>query len=242
MRSIAIPLILTCSAALALAGHGSGTSLQITVNSPQTFASPGLTTLIQSDGSPYINGSDGVCATMSANATTLTLELDCSSSSKPRQLTFPYGPFPGAPIAPPTGQSSYGCAPSPNPPAPTSPYTNKILVGVTTAFQSMQVGTVYGAQIVFATQSTTMTGTSAYRLDYDTGADFPTDGAKASPALVYRVSATEWVIESAPSSGLPGSPGNAAMLVQEITSKHTVQTTECGFYQVPFSFTLDVVQ
>jgi hypothetical protein len=90
-----------------------------------------------------------------------------------------------------------------------------------------------------------MTGTSAYRLDYDTGADFPTDGAQASPALVYPVSTktgTQWVIESAPSSGLPGSPGNAAMLVQEITSKHTVQTTECGFYQVPFSFTLDVVQ
>jgi hypothetical protein len=49
-------------------------------------------------------------------------------------------------------------------------------------------------------------------------------------------SATEWVIESAPTSELGFA--NAAMLVQEITAKHFDQATECGFYQVPFSFTL----
>jgi hypothetical protein len=242
------PVLLACSALMAQPGHGpsgSGSSLQITVNSVQQYASPGLPTLILPDSAgPYTNGSDGVCATMGSNATVLTLELDCSSEQNPRYLVFQSSNYPGTPLAAPTGDSSYGCpasSPLTNPPSPAFPYTNKILVGVGTAFQSMQAGIVYSAQITFATQSTTTTGTSAYRLDYDTGADFPSDGANSSPAWVYAVgftngSATKWVIESAPVSQL--GPPNTAMLVQEIKAKHFDQATECGFYQVPFSFTL----
>jgi len=244
MRNTLLPVLVACSALMAQAGHGSGgsgSSLQITVNLAQQYASPNLLTVIQPDGAgAYTNGTDGVCATMSSNATTLTLELACSSEKNPRYLKFPTSNYPGTALAMPTGDAAYGCpasAPATNPPAPASPYTNKILVGVGTAFQSMTVGTTpYEAQITFATQSTTATGTSAYRLDYDTGADFPSDGAKSSPALVYHISSTEWVIESAPTSEL--GLGNAAMLVEEITAKHSNNTTECGFYQVPFSFTL----
>jgi hypothetical protein len=189
---------------------------------------------------------------MGSNAIVLTLELDCSSAENPRYLVFPsstsstFSTYPGPPLAAPTGDSSYGCpasSPLTNPPSPAFPYKNKILVGVGTAFQSMQGGIVYSAQVTFATQSTTTTGTSAYRLDYDTGADFPSDGVKSSPAWVWAVgftngSATEWVIESAQASQLGAKATYAAMLVQQITAKHFDQATECGFYQVPFSFTL----
>lgn len=242
MRNITLSLLLTFSAALAAhGGSGSSLSLQVTVNPFQQYASPGIPTVVQSDGQgAYTDGQGGVCASISSTGV-LTIAFDCQSVSFPRRLSFVS--FPSSALAPPSS-GIYGCSASQS--TFTPPYTNRIGAGAaqgSTAFQAMalydssNLSTVYNVQVFVATQLSTSGGTTAYRLDYDYTAEF-SDGALASPAQVRRLSKTEWVVESAPSSNLGNSP-NAAMLVEQTTTKHSSSTNECGFYQVPFSFTLD---
>lgn len=240
MRNFVPVLLLACSAGLAAKGGKPSTiSVNVTVNQSQQYASPGTPTVIQSDGGAYINGQNGVCATI-ASTGVLTIQFDCSSVTTPRILTF-VG-FPAVPLAP-TSSGTFGCSASES--TFTPPYTNRLGAGPApggTPFQSMTIdptgNTVYTAQVFIGTQFATSGGTNAYRLDYDYP-DVLSDGALASPAQVRRLSATQWIVESAPSSALGGNPPNAAMLVEETTTRHSSVTNECAFYQVPFSFTLN---
>ena len=249
MRNLTMLLFLTCSIALtALAARPTSypsVSLKVTVNTNQQYSQPaGTATDVSSDGAgPYIDGQAGVCASLNTTGD-LIVDFDCASASTSRRLGFNLATF----LAHPTGGAS-AC----NPPLTISPsnspaYTNHLGTAKATdrpaaAFQAMTAdptgATVYYIQIFIATKFSD-TSQTAYRLNYHgtTWSTFP-DAALASYAEVRRLSATEWVVEPVAPSALTGVPPNAAMLVWETSTKHSSTTIECGFYQVPFSFTLD---
>jgi hypothetical protein len=260
MRNTIFLLLIAGSVELTARGdHGSSISLTVTVNQYQQYASLGLPTVVQSDLQnpqthvpiPYTDGQNGVCASI-ASTGVLTIDFDCQGVSSPRRLDFTN--FPMSLFAPPSPPGSSTCSASES--TFTPPYTNRIGAGAAsggTPFQSMKIypsetTTPYNVEVFIATQLPTTSGTTnAYRLDYDYNAEFA-DGALASPAQVWRLSETEWVVESAPSSSIPipntstnppSTYPNAAMLVEQSTTKHMSNTAECGFYQVPFSLTLD---
>jgi hypothetical protein len=251
MRNITLPLLLTCSSALTtLAAKPNSyptVSLKVTVNTSQQFdpLSGTATAVVPDSGGQYIDGQNGVCASFNSLGD-LIVDFDCNNVSLPRQLglNFP------APLAPPTGGTDV-CTPpiaiSPsNPPHTNHLGTSKATDKLTAAFQAMAnydgtASTTYYIQIFIATQLSD-TSQTAYRLNYHGTfwSMFP-DAALASYAQVRRMSNTQWVVEPVTQSGLTGigNPPNVAMLVWETSTKHTSTTTECGFYQVPFSFTLD---
>jgi hypothetical protein len=109
----------------------------------------------------------------------------------------------------------------------------------TAAFQNMTVGTIYYVQFFIGTQFSDANQT-AYHLNYHRTAStpFPGDAKLASYAQVRRMSATEWIVEPVQPSALNGHP-NVAMVVWLTSTNNQATSTECGFYQVPFSFTLD---
>jgi hypothetical protein len=252
IRHISLLLLLSCSTALtAFAGKPTSyptVSLTVTANANQTFDPlTGTPTNIVSDGAlgvpaPYIDGQKGVCASFNATGD-LTVDFDCNSVSPPREL----GLYLTLPLAPPS-DGSWGCTPVPSSISPNNPagYTNHLATSQLTSgpnsapFQAMKqyssgdASTIYYVQIYIATK---LSSTTAYRLNYHLPT-FP-DATYASLAQVRRTSSTQWIIESAPSSTLTGNPPNAAMLVEDITARNKSTTTECGFYSVPFSFTLD---
>ena len=248
MRKLTLLSLVFWSTALAFGAKPSSyptVSLKVTVNTSQQFDPMfGTATAIVPDPSgQYTDGENGVCASFGSQGD-LNVNFDCNTASPARQLglNFP------APLAPPTGGTNV-CTPpitiSPgNPPHVNHLGTSKATDKATAAFQAMQVydgtaPTIYYIQIFVATQlsDTSQTG---YRLNYHgtTWSMFP-DAGLASYAQVRRLSNTQWVVESVAPSTLPGNPPNAAMLVWATTVKHQSTATECGFYQVPFSFTLD---
>lgn len=253
MRNIMFVLLMAGSVELTARGdHGSSISLTVTVNPTNPTPKypsrvPVVQTVVQQDGQgAYTDGQNGVCASI-ASTGVLTIAFDCQSVSSPRRLVFSTNfptfslPVPGAPIC--SASESTFLPPYTN----TPPYTNRIGAGAAsggTPFQLMTVdprgATYYEVQVFIATQLPTTSGTTnAFRLDYDYSAEFA-DGTLASPAQVRRLSETEWVVESALYSSIPiPSTPNVAMLVEQSTTKHSSTTTECGFYQVPFSLTLD---
>ena len=248
MRHTTLLLFLACSAALTtLAAPGASpglpvVSLKVTVNTTQQFSTPpGTLTDVSSDGGQYIDGTNGVCASFDKQGD-LIINFSCQSASPPRQLGLGKSLF----LAPPTGDTNPPCLlPSSIVPGSFPSYTNYISTvpatdQPTAAFQNMTVGTTYYVQFFIGTQFSDANQT-AYHLNYHRTANspFPSDAAKASYAQVRRTSATEWVVEPVQPSALNSDP-NVAMVVQVETLPHNkVTSTECGFYQVRFSFTLD---
>lgn len=249
MGSFALLMFLVCATALTSIAAGqsrlTAVPLKVTVNAQQTFyPMAGTATNVTPDalGPLYVDGVNGVCASLDTHGD-LIVNLSCKGNSASRQ----FGVNLGTSIAPPTPPATSCNAPNPtispsNPPL----YTNWISTWQaadmnTAAFQKMTVdptgNTVYYVQFsimtVFYDASRTI-----YYLNYrrtDNFPDFP-DTALTSYAQVRRLSLTQWVVESA--------TPNTAMLVEHIskTTGHqtTTTTTECGFYTVPFSFTLAV--
>ncbi len=78
---------------------------------------------------------------------------------------------------------------------------------------------------------------TAFRVNYH-GVQSFADGVNSSYAQVRRLSATQWNVEPVTPSALSGNPINAGMVVHQTTSRNKTTITHCGFYQVPFSFTL----
>lgn len=222
--------------------------LKLTVNATQQFDPlTGTATIVSSDGNgQYVDGQDGVCASLDDYGN-LIIHFNCKSSSTPRRLGW-YVP---TQLAPPTSPSA-PCTilyPVTSPSNPTPAYTNNITTvqatdKTTAAFQVMQTydgtsNTIYYIQFFIGTAFSDANQTT-YRLNYHrTNGYFPTDAAMASYAQVRRMSATQWVLESVTPSGLSGTPPNVAMLMWLTTQHNQSTATECGFYQVPFSFTLD---
>jgi hypothetical protein len=247
MRNITLVLFLACSTALTtFAAPGLPVvSLKVTVNTTQQFSTPpGTPTDVLSDGhGQYIDGTNGVCASFDKQGD-LIINFSCQSASPLRQLGLGSSLF----LAPPTGDTNPPCLlPSSIVPGSSPSYTNNILTTQATspmntaAFQSMTVdssgNTVYYVSFFIGTA---FSNASQIRLNYHRTAstDFPTDAALASYAQVRRLSATEWVVESVTPSTLNGDP-NVAMGVTVASTRHSSTSTECGFFQVPFSFTLD---
>jgi hypothetical protein len=213
------------------------------VNANQQFSTPpGSPTGVSSDGhGQYIDGTNGVCASFDKQGD-LLINFACTSASPPRQLGL-YPTFLSS-----VGETNPPCVlPSSIVPGSSPSYTNNILTTPATsptntaAFQSMTPdssgNTVYYISFFIGTA---FSGGSQIRLNYHRTAstDFPTDAALASYAQVRRLSATEWVVESVTPSTPNGDP-NVAMGVTVASTRHSSTSTECGFYQVPFSFTLD---
>jgi len=253
MPNFALLMFLACSTALttAAAGKPSPTprpqpiSLKVTVNAYQQFStSSGNLTVVTADSlGPYFDGQSGVCASLDTNGD-LIINFHCTKTSTPRRL----GLLPINYIAPPTGEANPYCAvptlsPS-NPPVDTnyiSTWQATDTPGTSTmAFQNMAVGTTYYVQFdIWYFLSNTPETDWVLSYHRTAGSTFPGDAAKASYAQVQRTSKTEWVVEPATPSGITGAPTNVAMLVEETSGHGKSTNTECGFYTVPFSFTLD---
>ncbi|MEO8100077.1 MAG: hypothetical protein ABI811_20425 [Acidobacteriota bacterium] len=248
-------LLLACSAALTTLGAQPASKggskppaptavpLIVTVNNTQTYPPSGPGTVqsnVQSDGrGSYTDGTEGVCATLDTSGQ-LHVDLQCNSAANPRVL-YLFGVSPVA-LAPPTN-GSYSCT-VPNL-ANTAHLNHFQGVPATDlaspAFQNMTVdatgNTVYLIQVMIASKLLNDPSQTAFRVNYHGTQSF-SDGLKSSYAQVRRLSATQWNVEPAAPSALPGNPINAGMLVHETTVKNRTTITECGFYQVPFSFTL----
>ena len=236
MRNATMLLFLACSTALStFAAHPpspSPVSLKVTVNPTQLFSTPGTPTDVSADGSrPYIDGQDGVCASITSGGY-LSIDFDCASASTPRWLGFALGT-----------DSSVGCTPTP--PSVISPSASADDSNIVSrpatdqnsaAFQSMAIyngdaTTIYYIQLVI---NAVFSGNlPSYRLNYHWTGTFP-DATLSSYAQVRRLSSTRWVVESA---SIPNA--NLAMLVSTSITRHQSVTTECGLYTEPFSFTLD---
>lgn len=221
----------------------SAVSLVITVNSTQTYAPSGpgtVQTNVQSDGrGSYTDGVEGVCADLDTKGE-LHVDLQCGSAANPRVLHL-FGVYPVA-LAPPTN-GSYSCT-IPN--LANSAHLNHFQGVPATdlaspAFQNMTVdatgNTVYRIQFMIATKLLNDPSQSAFRVNYH-GVQTFSDGIKSSYAQVRRLSATQWNVEPVTPSALPGNPVNAGMVVHQTATKNKTTITHCGFYEVPFSFTL----
>jgi hypothetical protein len=223
--------------------------LKITVNATQQFDPlTGTPTYVTSDslGPYYIDGQNGVCAKLN-DLGLLYIMFDCSSVSTPRHIGVVLTNF----LANPTGGTNT-CAPPPSisPDNPPIAYTNYLLTSEatdmpTTAFQNMlqydstNPKTIYYMQLDFNYKMSDSTNT-VWNLDYHkTINESFADAALGSYAEVRRLSPTRWVVESVTPSHLGQNQPNAAMLIWTTSSQHSSTRTECGFYQVPFSFTLD---
>jgi hypothetical protein len=251
MRSATLILVLACSIVLTNAAgaqtHLKTVSLKVTVNANQEFAPlTGNPTDVSADSlGQYIDGQNGVCASLDTNGD-LIIGFDCATASTPRRLGLNLVTF----LANPTGGTDI-CTPpttiSPNNP-PVAYANNVATAGATdmptAPFQTMNVydgtaATIYYVQ-VFLNYSFSDASQTTWRLNYHrtTSSTFA-DAAFGSYAEVRRLSGTEWVVEPVTPSRLAGNPPNAAMLLWQTSTRHSTTITECGFYQVPFSFTLD---
>jgi hypothetical protein len=247
MRNTILSLFLTCSTAFTALGarptNYPTVSLKVTVNASQQFDT--AATDILSDGAgAYADGQNGVCATLNGNGD-LIVDFDCLTVSTPRQLGLNLAAF----LAPPTGGTNACTPPLSISPGSLPGYVNHLSTAQptdqsTAAFQAMKTydgtaATVYYIEMFIATKFSD-TSQTVYRLNYHgvVWSSF-SDASLASYVQVRRITNTQWVVEPVAPSGLAGNPANAAMLVRETTTKHQSTTTECGFYQVPFSFTLD---
>jgi hypothetical protein len=249
MRNIALLMFLVCSTALTTTAAGQtrlkAVSLKVTVNA---YEQTGTATAVSPDalGPSYIDGQNGVCASLDTNGD-LIINLSCKGNSTSRQLGVDLGAF----IALPTG-GIYSCTP-PTIISPSNPpvYTNWISTWAVTdatnptaapAFQNMNVGQIYYVGLTIATGFSDPSQTIYFLSYHRTDGIYPVDAALASYAQVRRMSLTQWVVEPVTPSRLNSNP-NVAMLVEETTktARHqsTTTTTECGFYQAPFSFTLE---
>jgi hypothetical protein len=251
-HSALLLMLLSCSTALtAPAGaqqHLNTVSLKVTVNPNQQFDPlTGNATDVTSDSlGPYIDGQNGVCASLDSNGD-LIINFDCAKTSTPRRVGLNLTTF----LANPTGGTDT-CTPptsisTSNPPVA---YTNYVAPATatnmpTSTFQNMSVydgtaATIYYIQL-FLNYSFSDASQTTWRLNYHrtTSSSFA-DAAQGSYAEVRRLSPTEWVVEPVTPSSLTGNPPNAAMLLETTSTRHSTTTTECGFYQVPFSFTLDL--
>jgi len=249
MHNITLLTFLVCTLAMApvKAGHLKSVSLKVTVNATQQFDPlTGTATDISPDSlGQYLDGQQGVCANFDTSGD-LIINFDCVTSATPRRLGLNLGTF----LVLPTGGTN-ACSPpsiisSNNPPVA---YTNYLATAgatnmPTAAFQNMTIydgtpATIYYVQMFLNTQFSDASQT-LYRLNYHQtlSSAFP-DAALGSYTQVRRMSATEWVAEPNAPSGIAGNPPNAAMLVWVTSTGHSSATSECGFYQVPFSFTLD---
>jgi|SRR5215472_7072812 hypothetical protein len=217
--------------------------LVVTVNNTETYAPSGpgtIQTNVQSDGrGNYTDGAEGVCASLDTSGN-LQVDLQCSSASDPRVL-YLFGVAPVA-LAPPTG-GAYSCT-IPN--LANTAHLNHFQGTAATdlaapAFQNMTVdatgNTVYRIQFLIATQLLNDPSQTAFRVNYH-GIQTFSDGIDSSYAQVRRLSATQWNVEPLSPSALSGNPINAGMVVHQTTTKNKTTITECGFYEIPFSFTL----
>jgi hypothetical protein len=251
VRTSVLLLLVAGSTALTTAAgaqpHFNTVSLKVTVNANQQFAPlTGNPTDVSPDSlGQYVDGQNGVCASLNTDGD-LIIGFDCATASTPRRLglnlvTFLANPTGGIDICtPPTTISSN------NPPVA---YTNNVATATATdmptaPFQTMNVydgtaATIYYIQL-FLNYSFSDASQTTWRLNYHrtTSSTFA-DAALGSYAEVRRLSSTQWVVEPVTPSRLTGNPPNAAMLVWQTSTRHSSTITECGFYQVPFSFTLD---
>lgn len=250
MRSATLILLLACSIVLTNAAgaqtHLKTVSLKVTVNANQEFAPlTGNPTDVSPDSlGQYIDGQNGVCASLDTNGD-LIISFDCATASTPRRLGLNLATF----LANPTGGTNVCTPPTTiSPDNPPVAYANSVATATTTdmptaPFQSMAVydgtaATTYYIQL-FLNYSFSDASQTTWRLNYHrtTSSTFA-DAALGSYAEVRRLSSTEWVVEPVTPSGLTGNPPNAAMLLWQTSTRHSTTITECGFYQVPFSFTL----
>jgi hypothetical protein len=249
VNKIALLTLLACltTAATMAAGqtHLTAVSLKVTVNTSQQFDPLiGNPTYVTPDSlGQYIDGQNGVCANLDTSGD-LIINFDCKSSATPRRVGMNLSAF----LAPPTSGTDV-CSP-PNSISPTNPpvaYTDYVATLPATdkpaaAFQSMAVydgtaATIYYVQFFVQAQFSDAEQT-IWRLNYHRTQTFA-DAALASYAEVRRMSSTQWVVEPVTPSGLATNPPNVAMLVWVTSTRNRSATTECGFYQAPFSFTLD---
>ncbi len=265
MRNIALLTFLVCStawtatAAAKPAPKPAVVSLKVTVNANQQYSTPtGIPTSVTSDTVgqypyQYIDGQNNVSANLDSNGN-LVINLSSAGGKKGNSTSRQLGLYLGAAIAPPT-DGTYSCTPpstiSPsNPPA----YTNAISTWpvadagrpAAPAFQDMVVGQTYYVGLEIATMFSDSGQTIYFLIYHRTDCDcFPADAALTSYPQVRRTSQSpgHWVVEPVVPSGLSGAPPNVAMLIQNAVTSTAHQSirvkTECGFYQVPFSFTLD---
>ena len=218
-------------------------SLKVTVNTSQQF-DVSATNIFSDGAGAYVDGQNGVCANLNSHGD-LIVSFDCLGVSTPRQLGLNLATF----LAPPTGGTNTCTPPLMISPGSTPPYVNYLQTAQptdkpTAAFQAMQTydgtaATVYYIQMLIGAVLSD-TSQTAYRLNYHgtVWSSFP-DAALASYVQVRRITSTQWVVEPVAPSGLAANPVNVAMLAWETTTNHRSTTSECGFYQVPFSFTLD---
>lgn len=225
--------------------HLTTVPLKVTVNTNQQFEPlTGNPTFVTPDSlGQYINGQRGVCANLDSSGD-LIISFDCQSASTPRRVGLNLSTF----LAPPSGGTNV-CSP-PSTISPTNPpvaYTDYIATTQATdkptaPFQSMAVydgtaATIYYVSFFVQAQFSDAEQT-IWRLNYHRTQTFA-DAALASYAQVRRISGTQWVVEPVSPSGLTGNPPNVAMLVWVTSTRHSSTTTECGFYEAPFSLTLD---
>jgi hypothetical protein len=177
----------------------------------------------------------------------LIIDFACSSTSAPRQIGVNLAAF----LAPPTGGANTCNAPLALTPSQPAQYASHLGTGQATDAPSASYGSmnvwnpanptanIYYVQIFIGNKFSDASSTG-WRLNYHyTLTGQFADAALGSYAQVRRTSPTQWIMEPVTSSGLSGAPANVAMLLKDTSTKHSTTTTECGFYSVPFSFTLD---